>query len=116
MGVGLGVSLGVLLITALVGCGVLYNQLRKAKRQIHENDVMKDQPKHSLASSAANELHMQYSDDLAKPYNQIQHPLPRMAPVESPFDNFVAEAPTDREVALADSRVVSSNSKREGGP
>lgn len=113
VGAGVGVSLGVLLLAALIGCGVLYSQLRKAKRQTRGDGMMMgasnpyEQPKHNPGFSHTNGSQTPYSDGVSKTYSHgaYQH-QPPLGPVESPFNQIVAEAPTDREVAMADSRAV----------
>lgn len=113
VGAGVGVSLGVLLVAALIGCSILYNQLRKAKRQLHGNGVMMhdsqryDSPNNNYANptfSPANGSQSAYSDGVTKTYSPGAH-QPSPPPAQTSH-NFMVEAPTDREVAMADSRPV----------
>lgn len=98
VGAGVGVSLGVLLVAALVGCVVLYNQLRKAQRQLHDNGVMLGVSDDHNGSQSA------YGAEVSKTYNYGDRQSP--PPPAGTFNNFVAEAPTDREIAMADSRAM----------
>ncbi|KAF2161881.1 hypothetical protein M409DRAFT_58662 [Zasmidium cellare ATCC 36951] len=112
VGVGVGVSLGVLLLAALAGCVVLYVQLRKAKKEllhgVESKGAYRDMPKehheNTVFSPPVGQQSL-YADGTSKAYSYGSS-QPPAAPVDSPFNNIVAEAPTERDVAMADSRPV----------
>ena len=99
---GVAVPLGVLLIAALVGCGVLWRNLGKARRELAEVGQRGSAQVYGDAwkGAHANE----------KPYNGSYGGYHSVARQESPPSEVgggqmqAVEAPTDRDIAMADSR------------
>ncbi|KAF7188005.1 hypothetical protein HII31_10677 [Pseudocercospora fuligena] len=97
---GIAVPLGVLLLAALAGCGILWKQLQRAKRgqvTMAEAPAVPEKQHDGMYYGAAtpNTGYDQYA------YEHMAH-RPEL-PVN---DGIVAEAPTEREIPLADSRSI----------
>ncbi|KAK4498883.1 hypothetical protein PRZ48_009393 [Zasmidium cellare] len=106
VGAGVGVSLGVPLIAALIGCAMIYSQLRKARKQLHSIETKGNYQDHHETSvlTSSNGHQSSYGGSMHKPYSYSADRSPPPAPTESPFNSVLVEAPTEREVAMADSR------------
>lgn len=115
-----GAVLGVLLIVSLVVCGILFMQLRKAKRQIANNWMAingssrhaeatktnyspSSRPGYGGSMSTTDGPYHGYRMQPSPPGHYMQ--AQTQQPVEVP-SQFIAEAPTEQEVHLADSRDV----------
>lgn len=105
---GVAVPLGVLLIAALAGCAVLWSNLKKAKKQL------------AAAGNGGGDIAVYHEAQQGTHYSAPEKPytqsyggyqsVPRQAspPTEVHSDRMQAvEAPTDRDIAMADSRSIS---------